>query len=238
MTQTVPIEVAGRLITDPLEIFAAYCRRSHGTVRHYDWLAGTAHVLTPELVKATRSPWMGSRISECQERHLLDLSESAPWQDVPIDARLQEADPAAPHGLYAYSLRLYNHFFIDRPPELGHAKVSKCLHLMRPSLFPILDSRLLRLYRVSAERAAKELQAAGVPDAPPRRAYWAAYRRDVVRAEQGLETLRAVARDQTDPITVEAAERLSDVRIVDILAWSRSGDARIRTDLRGKTKRE
>ncbi|MBM0255478.1 DUF6308 family protein [Micromonospora sp. 4G55] len=213
------IDVAGRPVEDPLAVFAAYCHRHGRTIRAYDWLAGTHPVLTPELIKVTRSPWMGSRISREQEYHLLRLSETAPWDDVPVHAHLRDADPMRDDGLYNRALGLYRHFLQDRPRALGHAKVSKALHLVRPGLFLILDSALLKRYRQAAEVAARDLAQAGSRHAPPRRAYWAAYRQDVVRAADGLAQLRAAASAHHDPLVVEAAGRLSDVRLLDILAW-------------------
>ncbi|MFY1661236.1 hypothetical protein [Micromonospora sp. WMMD1274] len=215
----VPIEVAGRPVNDPLGVFVGYCKRHAHTVRAYDWLAGTHPVLTPKLIKVTRAPYMGSRMSREQERHLLRLSETAPWDDVPLNAHLRDADPMLNDGRYDSALRLYQHFFQDRPRGLGHAKVSKALHLVRPGLFLILDSALLRRYRRAAEVAARELQQAGSRHAPPRRAYWAAYRTDLLQAAEGLALLRGAARDHGDPLVAEAADRLSDVRLLDILAW-------------------
>ncbi|MCM0673216.1 DUF6308 family protein [Micromonospora phytophila] len=215
-----PIQVAGRIIEDPLIPFTAYCQRNGGTIRNYDWLAGSSSVLTPQLIKATRSPWMGSRISRTQELHLLDLSETAPWSDVAGDAHLKDAEPVEAEGLYARAVRLYQHFYHPRVRGIAVAKVSKSLYLMRPALFPILDSRLLNLYRESAEQAARDLGWLQGRQAPPRRAYWAAYRLDVVRARDGLAILREVAGRHQDPLVVVAASRLTDVRIMDILAWS------------------
>ncbi|WP_051611023.1 DUF6308 family protein [Micromonospora sp. M42] len=206
-------------MNDPLGVFVDYCERHARTIRAYDWLAGTHPVLTPELIKVTRAPYMGSRISREQERHLLRLSETAPWDDVPPDAHLRDADPMLDDGHYDSALRLYQHFFQDRPPGVGHAKVSKALHLVRPRLFLILDSALLRRYRRVAEIAALELQHAGSRHAPPRRAYWAAYRTDLLRATEGLALLRRAARVHANPLVAEAAVRLSDVRLLDILAW-------------------
>ncbi|MET7666768.1 DUF6308 family protein [Micromonospora luteifusca] len=215
-----PIEVAGRIIEDPLIPFIAYCRRNGGTIRNYDWLAGSSLVLTPELIKATRSPWMGSRISHEQGLQLLRLSETAPWSDVASDAHLKDAEPVEADGLYARAARLYQHFYHPRVRGIAVAKVSKSLYLMRPALFPILDSRLLSLYRESAEQAARNLEWLQERQAPPQRAYWAAYRLDVVRARDGLAILREVAGRHQDPLVVEAASRLTDVRIIDILGWS------------------
>ncbi|MFI7080411.1 hypothetical protein ACIBO1_24210 [Micromonospora sp. NPDC049903] len=79
-------------------------------------------------------------------------------------------------------------------------------------------------YRRAAEAAARELQQAG-RQAPPQRAYWAAYRTDLLRATDGLAVLRGAARDHDDPLVAEAADRLTDVRLLDILAWTPDREA-------------
>jgi len=43
---------------------------------------------------------------------------------------------------------------LQMPPGIRYDKVSKILHLKRPHLFPILGSRLLRVYRIAAAAAA------------------------------------------------------------------------------------
>jgi hypothetical protein len=59
--------VAGRTIGNPLVAVTGYLKEHPGTVRHYDFIAGTSGEVTAELVKATRMPWMASRISTSQE---------------------------------------------------------------------------------------------------------------------------------------------------------------------------
>lgn len=54
---------------------------------------------------------------------------------------------------------------------VGAAKASKVLHFKRPSLYPILDSRLMELYRDPAIAAAKQYKKRGF-----KRLYWAAIR--------------------------------------------------------------
>ncbi|SIN35746.1 hypothetical protein [Micromonospora cremea] len=170
MTPEVPqIKVAGRIIEDSLTPFIAYCQRNGGTIRNYDWLADSSLVLTPKLIKATRSPWMGSRISHEEGLHLLRLSETAPWQAVADGAHLGDADPVQVDGLYARALQLYHHFYDALVRGIAVAKVSKRLYLMRPALFPILDSRLLNLYWKRAKQAARDLAWLQGRQAAPRR---------------------------------------------------------------------
>jgi hypothetical protein len=202
-------------------VVSGYCRKHAATLHRYDWLAGTTRSLTQELVAATGRPWMNSRISQEQARWLVGRAATAPWDGVAQAALLRDADPVVRDGLYDAADRLYRHFHQDRPKGVNHAKISKCLYLMRPGLFPILDSRLMALHRRPALAAARDL--AVRCDRPRvRRAHWAAVRLDVLRSADALERLREWMRDGGGTVA-DAADRLSDVRLLDILAWSSSG---------------
>jgi uncharacterized protein DUF6308 len=218
------IQVAGRNVSDPVAVVSGYCHRHAATLRHYDWLAGRTESLTRDLIAATRRPWMNSRISRIEERWLLDRAATAPWETVAAAALLRDADPEQCGGLYDNAVQLYQHFCRDRPRGVNRAKISKCLYLMRPGLIPILDSRLIIVYRQDARTAARGLMATLPGRAPVRRAYWAAIRRDLLRATHALTLLREQMRNSSsDSVVPEAAERLSDVRLLDILAWSTAG---------------
>jgi len=49
--QTAPIKVAGRTIGNPLAAVIAYLEEHPGTVRHYDFIAGTSDEVTTKLVR-------------------------------------------------------------------------------------------------------------------------------------------------------------------------------------------
>ena len=89
------ITVGGHVVRDPADAIADYLHRYGGTVTHYDFLAGTFDQIDPGLVRATRSPWMGSRISAKEAAWLIDRGTTAPWAAVPLDAQLKDADPRA-----------------------------------------------------------------------------------------------------------------------------------------------
>jgi hypothetical protein len=93
-------------------------------------------------------------------------------------------------------------------------KLHKVLHLKRPHLYPILDSQLRRTYRTKAKLAGAQLARHGQPSRP---AYWAAIRDDLLANALALRQLR----DQLveDP-ELERLAGLSDLRLLDILAWS------------------
>jgi|GEM_PF-6949157 len=65
---------------------------------------------------------------------LLTTASQAPWHLVPLDARLEDADPE--EQLYWDAAALFK-FFTDLP-GVGFTIASKMLHIKRPSFFPIL----------------------------------------------------------------------------------------------------
>ena len=134
------ITVGGHVVRDPAYAIADDLRQYGRTVTHYDFLAGTFDQIDPELIRATRSPWMGSRISAKEAAWLIDRATTAPWAAIPLDAQLKDADPRATDGLYDRAAALWEHFWDARPANVSTAKISKTLYLMRPGLFPILDS--------------------------------------------------------------------------------------------------
>ena len=216
-----PIQVGDWSVADPVAVVLHYCRRYAATLHRYDWLAGSTGTLSGDLVGATRR--VNSRISRREQRWLLDRAATAPWDSVDPAALLRDADPFACGGLYDAAEQLYQHFAGDRPSGVNHAKISKCLYLMRPGLVPILDSRLVARYRRAARTAARTL-VVGCPDRPSvRRAYWAAVRNDLLRATDSVAMVRDRMRGSSHRAVVEAANRLSDVRVLDILAWSTGG---------------
>lgn len=80
-------------------------------------------------------------------------------------------------------------------------------------IFPILDSRLAEIYEDAASTAALDY-----PELGFRRMYWAAIRNDVVSNQNALHQLRQrlTAMDSTSRLA-----ELSNIRILDILSWSR-----------------
>jgi hypothetical protein len=84
-------------------------------------------------------------------------------------------------------------------------------------------SRLVARYRWAARTAARTL-AIECPTRPPvRRAYWAAVRNDLLHAAKAVAMVRDRMRGNLCAAVVEAADRLSDVRLLDILAWWTEG---------------
>jgi Family of unknown function (DUF6308) len=189
---------------------AAYLELHRGTVKHYDFHAGTFQHVDQRLIKATRSPWMGSRISRTQEEWFIDRGHTAPWADVQADAQLADADPVAAGGLYDRAEALWDHFWKTRPANVSTAKLSKVLYLMRPALFPILDSNLIRFYRAPAREAAAKVAQTRPSLRPCKVFYWEAIRQDILSSQASLRALRQVLPATENPLAERAARTLTD----------------------------
>ena len=216
------IVVGGRVVGNPADAIVRYLDQHGGTVTHYDFRAATFDQIDPDLIRATRSPWMGSRISVKEAAWLIDRGTSAPWAAIPLEAQLKEADPLVESGLYDRAAALWEHFWDARPANISTAKISKVLYLMRPGLFPILDSYLTRFYRTAARAAAIDVRQQRPAQGQPETLYWEAIRRDILGSEAGLQVLREVLAVAEAPLAAEAARRLSDLRLLDMLAFAAS----------------
>lgn len=211
MTSTT-ITIAGRPITAPLKTLCNYAAKYGGTLRQYDFAPkGEPTVLTGAEIWTTRI--IHSRVTHAERDELEKASASweSHWAAISPDAVINDADPAVEGGLYDSMLKLYT--LMTRIPGVSTAKASKILHFKRPDLYPILDSRLVELYRDSAAVAAQRH-----PERGFKRMYWAAIRNDVVANQAALSSLRHDLRNQSDDI--DRLTKLSDLRLLDILSWS------------------
>ena len=163
---------------------------------------------------------MGSRISMKEAAWLIDRGTTAPWAAIPLDARLKDADPLAIDGLYDRAALLWEHFWEARPGGVSTAKISKVIYLMRPGLFPILDSYLTRFYRSAAVVAAVDMGQRRPSLARFSTFYWEAIRRDIAASQAALLALRRVLPATGGPLAEQAADRLSDLRLLDMLAFA------------------
>jgi hypothetical protein len=199
------------VVGEPISIVDALARLSRYPSRpaRYDLPGpGLPDAITNDEIRRTRA--VSSRISQVQGEWFINRGCSAPW--VPVDADLREADPAAADGLYDAMLALYAHFESDAPSGVSLAKISKVLHLKRPGLFPILDSRLLRQYAQLARQAAQ-----AYPARRYKRAHWAAIRTDLLRSSPGLALLRESL--ETQPLPLKNLQLVSDLRLLDMIIW-------------------
>lgn len=86
---------------------------------------------------------------------------------------------------------------------LGHAKITKLLHLKRPALFPIIDSFVRSFYADHGVTAQ----------------WWAHIRSDVIANTGTFAELRSAAAESGDSAVVRLG-RLTDLRLHDIAIWS------------------
>jgi hypothetical protein len=160
-------------------------------------------------------------LSQAVAIRLLNAGASFPWHKVPVDARLEDADPEG--KLYADAIELFN--AVDALENVGSAIASKILHIKRPHFFPILDSQLKLLYKEEAARAYQ--QSATWKSRQPEwgHLYWAAVRADL--RDTGNVDALAILRQQLLSATTGAdvtehrrrLANLSNLRLMDILAW-------------------
>ncbi|GAB3110346.1 hypothetical protein GCM10027055_09530 [Janibacter alkaliphilus] len=206
------ITVAGRTIEDARRVVEHYARSHPRTLTRYDASTQECHdVISAEDVAASRV--LASRISRAQGEEILELAASHHelLAQIPKEADLADADPAESQGLYDKGADLLTAL---QGPWVRVAKASKVLHLKRPALFPILDSGLTRLYRSCAAEAARRY-----PERGHRRMFWAAIRNDL---RTNVDTLAELRKQISDADAQALTRDLTDLRLMDILAWEAS----------------
>lgn len=205
------LTVAGRTVKDPMGVFEHYAQRYGKTLAKYDFStqADLCSIALPD-VAVTRV--IASRISGAQAQQIVKRAAESRHllQAIPVEARLQDADPARNDGLYDAMTALHESL---QGPGIKDSKVSKILHLKRPSLYPILDSALSKFYRQAARAAATRY-----PERGFRIMAWAAIRDDLLANQQSLQELRP-ALAARDVLRAHRVHELSDLRLLDILAW-------------------
>jgi hypothetical protein len=170
--------------------------------------------------EAYRSRIINSHLTKAESRELEERALGAPWECVPGDADLAEADPLSSAGLFSEMANLYWHFtWPKRVDGVRVAKVHKVLHPKRPRLYPIFDQYLRSLY----ERPATDwlgrlshLHGITVNDSPQ---YWAAFRDDLVGSRDAVEGFCVELAEAGDE-AVRSMAQLTGLRLLDIVAWS------------------
>ena len=213
---TISVAIAGRMSSDAANAIATYVRDRGRTITQFDFRAGSFDRITIDLVRTTRL--VNSRISNDEAEWFVEAGDSIDWSTIPIDAVLREADPTTIGGLYDLANQTYSLLSDNAPPRVSMGKISKVLYLMRPGLFPILDSHLQTTYRRAATDAATAVLA-GRPEMKSKRMYWAAIRNDLITNAPSLIDLRSALCQSNDALVVAAADRLTDLRLLDILSW-------------------
>lgn len=207
------VRIAGASIGEPVEVVATYVREREGDIRGYDLFEqDSRNAISARDVLATKH--VESGIDGGNVQYFIDNSPNAPWDLVPLDAQLADADPEEEEGLYDHAEELYRHFFSGRRRGMSAAKIHKVLHMKRPHLYPLLDGRLRHIYDEMANDVSKQVQGRRGRRG---RLYWAAIRLDVIDNADAFATIRDQLADRDEPESL--AQHLSDVRLHDILAW-------------------
>jgi hypothetical protein len=127
------------------------------------------------------------------------------------------ADPAPVPGLYDDALALYEHFHKIR--GIGPAKASKLLHLKRPLLYPIVDSKVMDIYRATGAPAAAAKANPRSKAQGWKEVFWDVIRADLIANWQGLaelhQLLATAGADGDDHAALLA--RLGPLRLHDII---------------------
>lgn len=190
------------------------------TIQHCDALAGYWSEISTSAVNSTRSPYLNSRISNGERDWFVTIGRDAPLEILHAYDKFIDADPAIDGGLYDRMLTVYEYFYLQRPRGISTAKIHKVLYVMFPEIFPILDSRLIKLLKVNAVLAAQELQERR--SSPDRGAvnYWEAIRQLLLESQDTISWIRDELLCDEDWFVSEAAESLTDLRFLDMVLWS------------------
>lgn len=162
-----------------LALLASYAVSHANTVRLYD-LAGQedgepgphgaaspANAVT--LADIGRLVAINAGLAASDVAALVDVDAAVQFAAVPATARLEDWEPG--NGLDEAATALYDRY---RLGGIGQAKRSKLLHVKRPWLVPIADSRVVKVYKHRAAELAAELGLAIC--------HWAAVRQDLIAA--------------------------------------------------------
>lgn len=177
------------------------------------------------LVDFGRAVLIDAGISGAEAAGLLKAARSAHdrglWSSVDMEERLEDADPFERGGLYDRASDLYSH--LRQVTGVGPTKATKLLHLKRPWLYPIVDSKVRELYDEPAREAAGVNPRAG--EEGWSRVFWDPIREDLLTNLEVLGELKAWAAGH-ELEHLQRVGRLSRLRIQDMLAWKLARETR------------
>jgi hypothetical protein len=200
-----------------LGLLQDYAVNYANTVRLYDLAddpegrpgpgSGAEPVNTVTLGDIGRLVVIKAGLAACDVATLLDINAATGFAAVPPTARLEECEPGS--DLYQAATFLYEKYRLFKGSNIGPAKRSKLLHLKRPWLVPIADTRVISVYRRRADSWAAKLGTAS--------GHWEAVREDLNAAVDDFEWLTARLCDHQEA-RVQRLGRLTSLRLLDILA--------------------
>jgi hypothetical protein len=234
--QRVPVEAAARWLTRP----HAEGGNNPRTVEFYDF--GGSNDLTPApsppdrvtLEDIGRLVCFAATLNYTNAQELLAFDTDAwPTVDIPPLTGIEGDDDTFLTSEPVQQLwRLWQEVTALRGVQFAVA--SKLLHLKWPQFVPITDNAFQALYRSMAVQRhnACELIRTEAGDRRPRRnsanvrAYWLAFRDDVRANQAALRHLRdaidEVASRHPEPDYPRRLQHLTDVRLLDAVAWGLS----------------
>jgi hypothetical protein len=200
------------------ELLQGYAVKYPDTVRLYDLAgdpggrpgpgSGADPVNAVTLADIGRLTVINANLRANDVATLVDIHAAVEFAAVPATSRLEQCEPGS--ASYQAATALYEKYRPPKGSNIGPAKRSKLLHLKRPWLIPIADSRVVVAYRRRARS-----WAAGLGQVSAR---WEPIREDLTAAAEDFERLTARLCDHQDP-RVQRLGRLTSLRLLDILAW-------------------
>lgn len=182
-----------------------YARDHAATIRYYDFGGEPESEVRPSkgpisLSDIGRATIMNAELTGAEVARLLMMTE-VQWSSVAPTARLQDADPDEPDGVYVAMQLMWDQIRVKKA-GVGPAKASKLLHLKRPFAFPILDRDVGKTYERRYRKS---------------REYWRLIRDDLI---DGTDDLRKISERlaSANRAEVTQAARLPMLRVLDIIA--------------------
>jgi hypothetical protein len=188
-------------VENPLELALEFLT-AYSSYEAYD-SSGPASFDESDLRLANRG---GARLSAAEIAAILDrrVGIERALRKVHADASLADATSSIP---WIALTRLFDAFADIR--GIGFSKMTKALHPKRPALIPMLDS-VVHAYLAKADPARRSPGSFGERAT----ALVRSYKRDLDRNRSALRELQEELASRT--------YRLTEVRILDLLIWSRS----------------
>lgn len=193
-------------LSDATLLVETYARDHAATILFYDFGGDAEGEVRPSkgpisLSDIGRMTLLNADLAGDDVSRLLTTTD-VQWSSVAPTARLEDADPDEPDGIYAAMNTMWAQIRVKKS-GIGPAKASKLLHLKRPFAFPILDQYVFQTY----DRRHRK-----TPD------YWPMIRDDLINATDDLHKLRERLASAKN-LDVRRASRLPALRVLDIIAW-------------------
>ena len=193
-------------VADATLLVDMYAHEYATTILFYDCAGDPEGEVVPSkgpisLSDIGRMATIGADLTSADATQLLTTT-GVQWSSVAPTARLEDADPDEPDGLYAAMSVIWSQIRVKKS-GIGSAKASKVLHLKRPFAFPLLDRDICATYEKRYRKT---------------RVYWQLIRQDLVDGAEDLERIRDRLESAKNPV-VNRASRLPALRLLNIIAW-------------------